>query len=227
MANFVRETEKILWRGRKWAPSKYLRPHLTGTALRWLYCLIMPRFSETSLVDRLIVSVGKKIKLARHFCDRLEGRPRLRKIDSKTVVLKVRRFHLCFHKELPVFLTGKPQYDIARLNRKLLACVGDTLFDSMTSEYDRLYSSILSITHKAKVGGLVLSVMTPDSVETIPFILHTPGMKRHLKEIAAIPESDEPSDFIVRVNGPNFPITGLRSSLREPAHESLQSIERL
>jgi hypothetical protein len=148
--------------------------------------------------------------------------------DGKRIVLKVRRFHLGFHiKELPIFLTGQPQYDIARLNRKLLARVGDTLFDSMTSEYDRLYSSILSIIHKAKVGGLILSVMTPDSVETIPFILHTPGMKRRLREIAALPESDEPSDFFVKVNGPNFPITGIRSSLREWAHESLESIDRL
>jgi hypothetical protein len=97
----------------------------------------------------------------------------------------------------------------------------------MTSEYDRLYSSILAIIHKAKVGGLVLSVMTPDSVETIPFILHTPGMKRRLGEMAAMTDSERPEDLIVKVNGPNFPIQGGRGQIRDWARESLEAIERL
>ena len=49
---------------------------------RRLYRLIMPRFSETSLLDRLIVPAGKKIKLAR-LCDRLEGRLCLRQARSE------------------------------------------------------------------------------------------------------------------------------------------------
>ena len=73
---------------------------------------------------------------------------------------------------MPIFLTETPQYDIDRLNRKLLARVGDRLFDSMTKEYDRLYSSIIANLHNSDVGGLIMSVMTPDSIETLPFILH-------------------------------------------------------
>ncbi|MEM8557132.1 MAG: hypothetical protein AAGG50_04840 [Bacteroidota bacterium] len=148
--------------------------------------------------------------------------------DGKRVVLKVRRYHLGFHiKELPLFLTGSPQYDIGRLNRKLLARVGDPLFDMMTSEYNRLYSSILAIMHKAKVPGLILSVMTPDSVETLPFILHTPGMQRRLRELAALTDSDEPKNPVITVNGPSFPFLGTRESIRDWAQESLESIERL
>ena len=69
--------------------------------------------------------------------------------------------------------------------------------------------------------------MTPDSVETIPFVLHTPGMKRRLGEMAAIADSDRPEDLIVKVNGPNFPILGMRSQIRDWARESLEAIERL
>jgi hypothetical protein len=149
--------------------------------------------------------------------------------DGSEVALKVYRHHLGFHiRELPLFLTAKPSYDFDRLNQKLLRLLGNPLLDSMTQEYDRLYSSLISILKKFGVSGLIWSVMTPESTETLPFILHTPGMRRRLQDWASLPEEvQDAKEMILEVNGPSFPITVLRVELIHWAKETLQSIDDL
>src|SRR5262249_38978101 len=94
--------------------------------------------------------------------------------------------------------------------------------------YDRLYSSLISILKEYGLSGLILSTMTPESTETLPFIVHTPGMKRRLGDWAALPEEAASlEEMILQVNGPNFPITAQRFELIRWARQTLEEIERL
>jgi hypothetical protein len=149
--------------------------------------------------------------------------------DGERVVLKLRRHHLGFHiRELPLFLTGTPAYDVDRLNRKLLRLVGNPLLDEMTRDYDRLYSSVIKVLHEHGTTGLIGSTLTPESTETIPFILQTPGMRRRLADIAALGgDVTDLREAIVNVNGENFRITGFRKQLVEWAERTLGEAERI
>ncbi|MDQ3821033.1 MAG: hypothetical protein M3362_25590, partial [Acidobacteriota bacterium] len=122
----------------------------------------------------------------------------------------------------------EPKYEIGRLNQKLLRLIGNPLLDSMTCEYDRLYSVLIKIMHEHGVPGLIASILTPESVEALPFILHTLGMKRRLTDIATLTNKTFPDeDSYVSVNGANFPIKGLDFKLVPWAKKTLEAIEYL
>lgn len=162
--------------------------------------------------------------------------------DGKRLVTKVRRHHLGFHiKEIPLFLSEKPLYEPSRVNNKLLGLVGNTSFDEMTCEYDRMFSSIVNIMHTAEradggaaeVMAALLPMMlghklTPYCPEAFQFALATPFVERRFAEIASLPDpGDDPLQMIPRVNGSNFPITGHRDSLVRWAQSMLEMRRRL
>jgi hypothetical protein len=69
--------------------------------------------------------------------------------DGKQLVLQTYRHVLGYHiREIPMVLSEKPMYDVNRLNRKLTQLIGDETLDKMTSEYDRLFSSVVRILYQ-------------------------------------------------------------------------------
>jgi len=137
-------------------------------------------------------------------------------------------------REIPMILSEKPMYDVNRLNRKLAQLIGDETLDEMTSEYDRLFSSVIrtlyqgctqSTQRKANVSLVVATLsqlLTPSEPNALPFLLATPMMHRRLQELATLtPDPTNPASMFVRVNGPNFPIDGLMDEVTEWAKSML------
>lgn len=125
-------------------------------------------------------------------------------------------------------------YDVNRLNRKLAQLIGDETLDEMTSEYDRLFCSVIRILYegctqnaqsRANVPMVVATLsllLTPSDPDALPFLLATPMMNRRLKELASLtPDHDVPASMFFRVNGPNFPIAGLMDQVTAWARSML------
>ena len=150
--------------------------------------------------------------------------------DGNKVVLKTRRHHLGYHiREVPPFLTARREYDVSRVNEKLRRMVGRDDLDEMTVEYDRLYSSVIRIVKKLGVRGTVLASLPMGLLQDeVVFLLKSPGMQRRFKLWATMRETpNDINDWILRVNGPSFPITESRTQLVAWAKESLTQIENL
>jgi hypothetical protein len=164
--------------------------------------------------------------------------------DGEKLVTKVHRHHLGFYiKEIPLFLSETPHYNVDRVNIKLLNLVGNPMLDELTCEFDRMFSSIINILHKlermdndtlglaaAFIPMMLGNKLAPYCPESIHFAIATPQVKRRLGEIASLPEpgSDaDPSELFPRVNGPNFPIVGTRNSLVKWATTMLELREAL
>ncbi len=156
--------------------------------------------------------------------------------DGKQLVLQTYRHVLGYHiREIPMLISEKPMYDVNRLNRKLAQLIGDETLDEMTSEYDRLFSSVVRILYqgcnqnaqsRANVPMVVATLsllLTPSNPDALPFLLATPMMNRRLQELASLtPDPDDPTSQFVRVNGPNFPIEGLMDEVTEWAASMLK-----
>ena len=92
----------------------------------------------------------------------------------------------------------------------------------MTSEYDRLFCSLIRILYNActqnaeskanvpmVVAGLSL-FLAPMERDALRFLLATPMMNRRLQELASLkPDPNDAASMFVHVNGPNFPIDAL------------------
>jgi hypothetical protein len=151
------------------------------------------------------------------------------------LVLQTYRNVLGYHiREIPMVLSEKPMYDVNRLNRKLAQLIGDETLDEMTSEYDRLFCSVIRILYqgctqnadnKANVPMVVATLsmlLTPSDPEALPFLLATPMMNRRMQELAGL--TPDPANFasrFVHVNGPNFPIDALMDEVTEWAQSML------
>lgn len=156
--------------------------------------------------------------------------------DGKPVAVVSYKHHLGFHiREVPPFLSGKPLYDVVRVCKKLRALIGCGYVDSISSDYDRMFSSILKwlhTTHRdredveniATLLRTIGTVVTPAVPEALHFILASPGMKRRLHEIASLPQATkaEPLLMFARVNLPNFPIEEARDHVVRWAERMLR-----
>lgn len=156
--------------------------------------------------------------------------------DGKGLVLQTYRHVLGYHiREIPLIVSVKPLYDVNRLNRKLAQLVGDDTLDEMTSEYDRLFSSVIRILYqgctrnaqsKANVPLVVATLsqlLTPSDPEALAFLLATPMMNRRLQALASLtPDPADPASMFVHVNGPNFPIDDLMDEVTEWARSMLE-----
>ena len=128
--------------------------------------------------------------------------------DGKRVVVKIPKTSIGLHiQEVPPNISLKPEYDLDRVNEKLRAMVGHPMLDKMSATYDKLYSKILHIISRGGIGGFLFSNMAPDFVETLPFILHSPALRRRLQEFAEWPsDPDDPLTMMPSVNGDEYPI---------------------
>lgn len=149
--------------------------------------------------------------------------------DGKDLVLATYRHVLGYHiREIPMIISDKPMYDVNRLNRKLAQLLGDDTLDEMTSEYDRLFCSLIRILYNActqnaeskanvpmVVAGLSL-FLAPMEPDALRFLLVTPMMNRRLQELASLkPDPNDAASMFVHVNGPNFPIDALMDEVIE------------
>jgi hypothetical protein len=123
-------------------------------------------------------------------------------------VIRTPKTSIAFHiQEVPPHLSLRPAYQLDRVNEKLQALVGNPMLDKMSTDYNELYCRILQIISKAGVPGLIFSNTLRESIETIPFILHTPALQRRLEEFSDWPiDPDDPLTRMPSVNGEKYPI---------------------
>jgi hypothetical protein len=147
--------------------------------------------------------------------------------DGIRLARSIRKNHLGFHiREVSHTLTDAPGYDLDRVNAKLLQLLDSQLVDSMTHPYDQLYSKIIKILHQRGIPGVTFSSRSPDSVDSIPFILHTRGLHRRLTEIASLNSGEKGDLELVTINGHSYSITGHRAELAVWAESMLEQISR-
>jgi hypothetical protein len=131
--------------------------------------------------------------------------------DGRKVVLPSPRSQLGFHiKEAPPIFTARQEYVLERVNEKLLRMVGADRFDTYSIWYNRLYAKMISIISEHGVGGVIMSNLSPDSVQSLPFLLATPPMRRRLQEIATWPiDPSDPASRLPSVNGEEYPVRAI------------------
>lgn len=120
--------------------------------------------------------------------------------DGEKFAIKTRRHHLGFHiREIPLFMSGTPMYDVDRVNRKLSQLIGNDNFDEMTSEYDKLFDALVATFHNegnddpASVPSLGQQ-RTPRCPNAWPFLFGTPMMRRRLMDLLPVVEGYLPDD---------------------------------
>lgn len=128
--------------------------------------------------------------------------------DGTKAVCSSPRTQIGFHiSEVPPILVDRPEYDLSAVNRKLLALLGNPRFDSYSLWLNRLHAKMVRIVADHGVTGLMMSNMQQDSIESIPFALATPGMRRRLTEIDEWPvDPAVSSSRIPSVNGEEYPV---------------------
>lgn len=151
--------------------------------------------------------------------------------DGKELALATYKHHLGYHiKEIPPFLNKDKNYDLDRLNKKLANLIGFPMIDEMCQVYDRLHSWVLKFLHEKEhaMAALIMGTRTPESVETIPFLLQSPGTIRRLSDWATMTDkTEDPLENFIEVNGPNFPIKDLRQPFIKWANETLAGVQRV
>src|SRR6266516_2014735 len=126
--------------------------------------------------------------------------------DGTDLVWKVRYGHLGMSlalRELPMTLTLKPEYDLQRLNNKLLRFVGNPSLDSTLRPYGSLYTPLIAQLHQHGVAGLLRRDEIAKYRQDLIFILRTPGIQVRLQDMAALkrgPRSQEESQFLKEVS---------------------------
>jgi hypothetical protein len=159
--------------------------------------------------------------------------------DGKETVLQIRRQRIGFHiKEIPLFLSGEPMYDVDRLNNKLYNLLDNPYFDQMTVEYDRMYGSVIKNLFLLKENmdkmpelkefALMMYCQATGVAEELSFLFQTDGFKLRLNEIATLnKEYTDPRDFFLTFNSPTFKIEGFREELIDWANQTLELTGRV
>jgi hypothetical protein len=139
-------------------------------------------------------------------------------------------FHIC---EPPPELTEGRLYSVANVNHKLRELVGRRNFDMCSLHIDDLCSYVLKFLSEYGVGKFIFSNMRPDSVVSVPFILHTPPIRRRLEDWArrVVEDKQNPSSYMPAVNGETYPIRLLVSSdegcISAWVKQALEGLDRL
>ena len=134
---------------------------------------------------------------------------------GEEMVVRCPKRMLAFHiSEAPPALTERRLYSVAKVNHKLRTLVGRRNFDTCSLHIDDLCSYVLKFLSEHGVGKFIFSNMRPDSVVSVPFILHTPPIRRKLEDWASrvVEDMEDPSSFMPVVNGENYTIRLLVSS---------------
>jgi hypothetical protein len=152
---------------------------------------------------------------------------------SRMVVRCPKRM-IAFHiSEAPPELSHGRLYSVANVNRKLRELVGRRNFDTCSLHIDNLCSYVLKFLSEHGVGKFIFSNMQPDSIESIPFALHLPPIRRKLEDWASrvVDDKQDLSSFMPAVNGETFAIRLLVSSekgcISAWVKEALEGLDRL
>lgn len=126
--------------------------------------------------------------------------------DGTKVVLPSQRSQLGFHiQEVPPIFTVRREYDLKRVNEKLLRLVNVRRFDTYSVWFNRLYCKMISIISDHGVPGVFLSNMAINSIESLPFLMATPPMRRRLEEITQWPvDPMDAGSRLPSVNGEEY-----------------------
>jgi hypothetical protein len=104
---------------------------------------------------------------------------------------------LGFHiREIPPDLELEPTYDAGRVNRKLLAQVGNHLYDSMVGPYNDLYERIIAILHEGGLEAISSMIDDEDSEAYFRHFLNTPGIRRRLEDVAFADAAGDPREVV-------------------------------
>lgn len=105
---------------------------------------------------------------------------------GKDIVIKILNTpRLGFHiREIPPSLELKPTYNPARVNRKLLAQVGNPLYDSMVGTYNDLYEYFIATLWKGGLKALTSMIDDADTAAFVMYFLNTPALRRRLEDVA-------------------------------------------
>ncbi|MFI8092563.1 hypothetical protein ACIF9R_30280 [Streptomyces sp. NPDC086080] len=154
----------------------------------------------------------------------------VRKRDGTGVARQTRLEHLGYHiRELPLFLTGEPAYDLDRLARKLAGLRGATALDAMTKQYNRLHCAVIKVLHQHGVTGVLAAAFEMITLDFVVFLLKSPGVRRRLTEFTELADRVEHRGFVltdVKVNEP-FPIHDQRVHLKRWAASMVDHIDEL
>ena len=112
----------------------------------------------------------------------------------RIIVIKfLNKPRLGFHiQEIPPSLELKPTYDAARVNRKLRAQVGNSLYDSMVGPYSDLYEYFIALLREGGMGAIASIIDDEQTVVLLRYFLKTPGLRRRLEDVAFIDARKEP-----------------------------------
>jgi hypothetical protein len=126
--------------------------------------------------------------------------------DGKKGIIRLPKTTLAFHiREAPPRLCAKPEYQIEEVNEKLKLLVGHPMFDVMSLYLNDLCCKVIHIVAEHGLEAFLFSNLTAESVDTLPFILHSPGIERRIKEFAEWPY--DPDDRLANmplVNGEDY-----------------------
>ena len=154
--------------------------------------------------------------------------------NGDKMVVRCPKRMIAFHiSEAPPQLSAGRLYSVADVNRKLRQLVGRRNFDTCSLHIDDLCSYVLKFLSEHGVGKFIFSNMQPDSVESIPFVLHMPPIRRKLEDWASrvVDDKQDPSSFMPAVNGEAFGIRLLVSSdkgcISTWVKETLEGLDRL
>lgn len=148
--------------------------------------------------------------------------------DGKDAVYKTYVTHLGFHiREIPLFLSGAPMYDINRLNRKLDKLTGEPRIDQMANDYNRIFSGILQAIHRLGFKGVVRGYADLQNIEALMFIVCSSPFMARLQDFSEMGNSEDDPDEIIFVNGPSFEFSESRSGLRRFSLETIEAINSI
>lgn len=129
--------------------------------------------------------------------------------------------------EIPPDLSATRLYDVGRLNAKLLRLVGNELIDDMCEAYNDVYAAVLRMLHTSGLEGLARFANDDrDLLQSFAFILHTPGMRRRLEDLALLDLSHHQPHEIVLVNEMSGLIEDTRENIVTWAKQMSITIDR-
>jgi hypothetical protein len=91
----------------------------------------------------------------------------------------------CLVRELPIWLTGAPLYDLGRLNRKLARLIGDPQLPYAVEAYNGLFTAPLEVLRENRITDLTTFAAQELDVRSLRFIFRAPPFLEKLHELSS------------------------------------------
>lgn len=153
--------------------------------------------------------------------------------DGSERAIRCPKQMISFHiSEPPPWLVVGTPYSVKSVNQELRKFVGQRNFDTCSTYIDELCSLPLKIISEHGIGGFLFSNMRPESVVGLPFILHSPPIRRKLQEWADwVYEEEAIVPQMPSVNGEQYGVYLLVSRdegcISKWVHDALKGLDRL